>query len=290
MIRTNRVLDCVIAALLLALALWQSPIGLFLTKGASGLGARAIVMTLALDAFLLAWIAAILAQGRLRGFFLRLMVAASPLLLFDGLEELARSVHLSERLLPTYDGSVLLNNGPVQDYFLDETRQLPADPGWRLYRPRKGDDGIFINELGLRTASPTPKSSGEWRVAISGASTVFGTHVLDADTIPADLQQLLRYAGRKITVYNFGIEGATLEAELLTLQRFREIYALDQVLFYTGGNDVLKAYLGATKDAGETDFRKSQITASFELAKAAKGAIALAQGVNSRPLAKFEDR
>src|SRR5262249_61994419 len=46
----------------------------------------------------------------------------------------------------------------------------------------------------------------------------------------------------KVTVYNFGIEGALLGSELTLLKRFRETYALDQVLFYTGGNDVLASY------------------------------------------------
>jgi hypothetical protein len=63
---------------------------------------------------------------------------------------------------------------------------------------------------------------------------------------------LLPHTARKITVYNFGIEGATLEAELLTLKRFREIYALDEVLFYSGSNDVLKVYWEAT--TGRRDF------------------------------------
>ena len=49
---------------------------------------------------------------------------------------------------------------------------------------------------------------------------MYGWRVLDADTIPAQLQGLIRVPGKKVTVYNFGIEGATLERELALLRRF----------------------------------------------------------------------
>jgi hypothetical protein len=245
---------------------------------------RAVVMTLALDGFLLVWIGAILTQGRRRRFFFHLIVWTFPLVLLDGIEEVARSLGLAEKILPLTDDSVLRSKGNLPAYFFDETRAAPANPGWRLYRPHSGD-GIFVNDLGLRTAAPTAKSAGEWRVAISGGSTVWGAHVLDADTISENLQRVLRRSGRKITVYNFGVEGATLEAELLTLKRFREIYALDEVLFYNGFNDVLKAYWDAT--AGHRDYLNF-VSSSFELTKAARRVSAVVEGVNSSYLAKFE--
>jgi lysophospholipase L1-like esterase len=282
-VRNNRILDYAVAALLIALAFALSPLGLFLTKGYSGLTLRAVVMTLALDVFLLVWIGAILTQGRRRRFFFHLIVWTFPLVLLVGLEALAHAVRLADRIMPITDNSVLRGQGRTLDYFLGDDRTVPADPGWRLYRPRDAD-GIFINELGLRTAAPTPKSPGEWRVAISGGSTVWGWRVLDADTIPENIQRLLPPTARNITVYNFGIEGATLEAELLTLKRFREIYAIDEVLFYTGSNDVLKVYWEAT--TGRPEFDKF-IASGFELAKAARRLNALLQGVNSSYLAKF---
>jgi hypothetical protein len=95
----------------------------------------------------------------------------------------------------------------------------------------------------------------------------------------------LPHTARKITVYNFGIEGATLEAELLTLKRFRETYALDQVMFYSGSNDVLKAYWEAT--TGRREF-EAFIASGFELAKAARRVNALLEGVNASSLARFE--
>jgi lysophospholipase L1-like esterase len=282
--QTNRALDYLVAAVLGAVAFAFSPLAVILTKGYAGLNLRAVVMTLALDVFLLVWIGAILTQGRWRRFFFHLLVWTLPLVLFDGLEVLARSVRLAEQILPIADDSVLRGEGRTLDYFRGDARTAPADPGWRLYRPRNAD-GIVINELGLRTAMPTGKTAGEWRVAISGGSTVWGWRVLDIDTIPENVQRLLPHTARKITVYNFGIEGATLEAELLTLKRFREIYALDQVLFYSGSNDVLKAYWEAT--TGRREF-ENFIASGFELAKAARRVNALLEGVNAGSLAKFE--
>jgi GDSL-like Lipase/Acylhydrolase len=282
--RINRVLDYLVAAVLAVVAFAYSPLALVLTKGYAGLNLRTVLMTLALDVFLLVLIGAILTQGRRRRFFFHLMMWTLPLVLLDGLEALARAVRLAEQILPIADDSVLRGKGRTLDYFLGDTRTVPAHPGWRLYRPHNAD-GIFINELGLRTAMPTAKSAGEWRVAISGGSTVFGWRVLDLDTIPENVQRLLPHTARKITVYNFGIEGATLEAELLTLKIFREIYALDAVLFYSGSNDVLKAYWEAT--TGRREF-ENFIASGFELAKAARRVNALLEGVNSSSLAKFE--
>jgi lysophospholipase L1-like esterase len=279
-----RALDYLVAVALGVVVLVYSPPGQLVMKGAAGLTTRAIIMTLALDAFLLAWIGAILTQGRRRRFFFHLVVWTLPLLLFDGLEVLANSIHLADRILPISDNSGLRDRGHLSRYFFDENRSMAVDPGWRLYRPRNGD-GIFVNELGLRTAAPGEKSADEWRVALSGGSTVWGWQVVDADTIPENLQRLLPRAARKVTVYNFGIEGATLEAELLTLKRFREIYRLDAVLFYTGSNDVLKTYWGVT--TGRSEF-ENFIASGFELAKAARRVNALIHGVNPSYIAKFK--
>ena len=108
-------------------------------------------MTLALDVFLVVWIGAILTQGRWRRFFFHLMIWTLPLALLDGLEAMARALSLADRILPISDNSVLRGRGRTLDYFQGDARTTPAEPGWRLYRPRN-TDGIFINELGLRTA------------------------------------------------------------------------------------------------------------------------------------------
>ena len=126
MMQTNRVLDYLVAALLGAVAFAFSPLALILTKGYAGLTLRAIVMTLALDVFLLVWVGAILTQGRRRRFFFHLMVWTLPLVLLDGLEALARSVRLAEQILPIADNSVLRGKGRTLEYFLGDARTAPA--------------------------------------------------------------------------------------------------------------------------------------------------------------------
>ena len=76
---------------------------------------------------------------------------------------------------------------------------------------------------------------------------MWGWRVVDADTIPEQLEDALHRAGHaNVTVYNFGIEGATLKWELELLKHFRDLYSIDQVLFYTGANNVTESYLNAT--------------------------------------------
>ena len=144
---------------------------------------------------------------------------------------------------------------------LSDARFYTRD-GLTLYRPYEGD-GVRINELGLRTVSPVPKAPGEWRVAITGGSAAWGWHVLDADTIAGQLQRIVRRNGQaNVTVYNFGVEGATLQAELALLKHFAPRYLLDEVIFYTGFNDAYSEYYNAL------GLRASELP-RFELIRAA---------------------
>ena len=73
----------------------------------------------------------------------------------------------------------------------------------------------------------------------------------DVDTIPVQLQQRLDRNGYpNISVYNFGIEGVEIAGELGLLRRFRKLYSIDQVIFYTGGNDATQSYLQAMTPPG----------------------------------------
>ncbi len=62
-------------------------------------------------------------------------------------------------------------------------------------------------------------------------------------------------------MYNFGIEGATLQAETLLLKNFHPLYQLDQVIFYTGYNDAFITYLALFHgQLGQTrDFRIGEV-------------------------------
>jgi lysophospholipase L1-like esterase len=183
---------------------------------------------------------------------------------FACLELAAIALHLADRVAPLEDTSIILHGSNWPGYLMSQARW---QPGLRLYRPWQGP-GININALGLRTPPPTPRVSGEWRIAITGGSAVWGWRVLDADTIPVQLQQLEHVSKPNLTFFNFGIEGATLAQELALLHQFRDTYGINQVIFYTGANDALNAYLemaGARKQM----FDAVDGLASFELVKAA---------------------
>jgi hypothetical protein len=138
--------------------------------------------------------------------------------------------------------STLVNKSGWPAHFMSAGRKVERD-GLQLYRPWKEQE-ITINELGLRTALPTPKRSGEWRIAISGGLVAFGWRMRDADTILIRVQELFHGRGlSNVTIYNFGIDTAVVANELTLLKRFRKIYDIDQVIFLTGSNDVTFNYM-----------------------------------------------
>src|SRR4029077_15661979 len=51
-------------------------------------------------------------------------------------------------------------------------------------------------------------------------------------TMPATSRDRNSY--HNISVYNFGIESAEIANELALLRQFRDLYSIDQVIFYTG--------------------------------------------------------
>jgi lysophospholipase L1-like esterase len=218
-----------------------SPWGIMHLSGRSDLSFRIALTSSVLSAFLLLIALAALAGGRARKRMFHLVALALPLALLACLEAAAIAVGLADRIAPLEDKSVFAAAQNWPPHLMSQARYDDRH-GVRLYAPWQGQ-GIAINELGLRTASPRPKRPGEWRIAVTGGSTVWGSYIRDADTIPVQLSATLRQRGYdKVTVYNFGIEGAQLANELLLLTYFREIYALDHVLFYTGGNDVIATY------------------------------------------------
>ena len=246
MARSGRLIEYFVAAGLAVAAFVISPVGIKLFTGRADLSFRVNVISLTCDLFLIAVIAAVLAQGRLRRAFFYAIAVTFPFAVIAGVEAVALSIRLADRIAPLEDTSLLVHKDAWPAHLMSDARSYTDADGLRLYRPWQGD-GITLNRLGLRTAPPTPKAPGEWRIAVTGGSAAWGWRVLDADTIPARLQVALRRAGHaNVTVYNFGIEGATLNAELGLLKRFRDAYAIDQVLFYTGGNDATYAYVSAT--------------------------------------------
>jgi hypothetical protein len=240
---------CVVAAIF-ALAVAVSPVTIRLLAG--HLNFRSLLLSATFDVFLLLVTGAMLAQGRLRRLFFHLLAWALPIALLAGLETIARAIHLADRVSISQDLSTIergSNWGPGASHF------APEKDSFVVYRPWSGN-GVTINELGLRTAPPTPKLPGQHHIAVSGGSNVWGFRIADDDTIPAMLQAALRRNGHnEISVYNFGIEDANMARELALLRHFKDIYGIDQVIFLTGGADVLGEYfaikgqpLGASPD------------------------------------------
>ena len=240
-----RATDIGIGIGLASIALTVSPLGLRVATGRLDLNLRIEVLSLTLAVFLLIWSGAFVSYGRARRAFFYLIVWSFPLALLAAVEAGAVAVRLSEWIAPTEDKSILNEKDRRSPPYLMSAGRFTRRDGVMLYKPWRGD-GIAINEVGLRTKSPTPKQLGEWRIAVTGASAVWGAYVLDADTIPVQLQQLLDRSGHHdISVYNFGIEAIDIAGELAVLRRFRELYSIDQVIFYTGGNDATRSYLTA---------------------------------------------
>jgi hypothetical protein len=262
--RSRRLDEYAAAGVLAALALAVSPVGLEFATGREDLSFRVTSVSTLLVIFLLALSGAVLAQARIRQLFFALIGVTFPLAVFACLELTAIGLHLADHVAPLEDTSILSHADRWPGYLMSNARWQPDR---RLYRPWQGL-GININELGLRTPLPTPKLSGEWRVAVTGGSAVWGWRVLDADTIPAKLQELGRTSNPNLTFFNFGIEGATAAQELVLLKQFRDTYGIDQVIFYTGANDTLKAYLEMA-GAKSQHFDSVDGLASFELVKAA---------------------
>ena len=278
--------DFVFATALAAIAAAISPWSIERLAGRSALSPRILAISLVLDLFLLVLMAAALARGRARKIAFHLAAWTFPFALLAGLEAVAVAVHLADRIAPTEDVSTLQNWPRWPAYFLSQERWAEATGDVRLYRPWRGD-GIAINRLGLRTAPPTPKTPGEWRIAVTGGSAAWGWRVLDADTVSQRLQDALRSTDPKVTVYNFGIEGALIHSELALLKQFRVVYGIDQVIFYTGGNDAVSAYLSQANATRGLGWLSDEATA-FELVKAAQRTLVMSGEPSPQLLAHLD--
>jgi hypothetical protein len=246
----SRATDIGIGIGLACIALAVSPLGLRTATGRLDFNLRIEVLSLTLTVFLLIWSGAFVSYGRARRAFFYLIAWSFPLALLAAIEAGAVAVRLSDWIAPTEDKSILNEKGYSSPPYLMSAGRFTRRDGVLLYKPWRGN-GIVINEDGLRTKSPIPKRLSEWRVAMTGGSAVWGAYVRDVDTIPVQLQQLLDRRGySNISVYNFGIEGAEIASELALLRRFRELYSIDQVIFYTGGNDATQSYLQAMTPPG----------------------------------------
>jgi lysophospholipase L1-like esterase len=252
---------------LAGIALAISPLGLRIATGRLDLNLRIEVVSLTLAVFLLIWSGAFVSYGSARRAFFYLIVGSFPFALLAAVEAGAVAVRLSEWIAPTEDKSILDEKDHSSPPYLMSAGRFTRRDGVLLYEPWRGD-GIVINEDGLRTRPPMPKQLGERRIAVTGNSAVWGAYARDINTIPVQLQHLLDGKGySNISVYNFGVETIDIAGELAVLRRFRELYSIDQVIFFTGGVDATQSYLEATTPPGTHAPSLLSGTNPFELVK-----------------------
>ena len=258
----RRLADFAIAGSIVILAMTVSPIGVGLVTGRIDLGLRALTLSLTFAIFLLVVAGAVSTRGRMRVLLFYLLTVSFPVVLLAGLEAAAGASNLTHRIAPLEDFSTLVNKSSWPAHFMSAERWDEKD-GLLLYRPWRSPD-IVINELGLRTAPPTPRRSGEWRIAITGGSLTFGWRMRDVDTIPVQVQQMFHERGLpNVTIYNFGIDGIEIADELAVLKRFQKLYDIDQVIFLTGANDVMFTYMSVESHS----YRFGGLANKFELLK-----------------------
>jgi hypothetical protein len=222
---------------------------------------RLLLLSGIFDVFLLLVAGALLFRGRRRERFFYPIMLTIPLVLFAAIESIAGLISLSDRIASLEDLSTVERGN---NWGAGATHLAPEKDGFLVYRPWSGN-GVTINELGLRTPPPAPKRPGEHRIAISGSSNVWGFSLADGDTISSLLQAALRQSGHgNISVYNFGVEDATLSRELALLRHFREIYGIDQVVFFSGGADVFREYFAVAGQPLQASPMGKRL-ASFEL-------------------------
>lgn len=121
------------------------------------------------------------------------------------------------------------------------------NPGFRIDDP---EIQIHINALGLRGEEfPIAKPPGEIRILCLGGSTTAGEEVREAETYPAQLQELLqaRNPGTAIRVINGGIPALDVPGSLRLFELNHYRFGADLVTIYHGIND-LYAHRGTDAD------------------------------------------
>jgi hypothetical protein len=164
---STRAADIAVAAAIILLALAISPIGIRFVTGRLDLPLRVNVVSLTFDAFLLILAVTIVARGRARQILFYPLACSLVLAAIAAVEAGAQAIALSDRVAPIEDTSTLLHANRWPPQLMSGGRLVELD-GLRLYRPLRSNE-ILINDLGLRTAPPTPKRPGEWRIAVTGA-------------------------------------------------------------------------------------------------------------------------
>lgn len=112
------------------------------------------------------------------------------------------------------------------------------------YRPA-GSETVNFNSLGFRGKEIGKKGDDEYRIAIVGASRIWGSFLPDNKTIPVMVEKKLReqIPEKNITVVNLGVEGSDLQRGIATAKYFMDKIEPDLIVFYGGFTDMSYAYI-----------------------------------------------
>ncbi|MGI6395128.1 MAG: hypothetical protein ACOX2F_10460 [bacterium] len=133
------------------------------------------------------------------------------------------------------------------------------------YKPAQSET-INFNSHGFRGKEPEPKAENEIRIAIFGASRIWGNYLSDNKTVPALVEKELnqKFPDKKITVLNFGIEGYDLQRGTQAAKMFFKGLSFDIILFYFGFSDMNYAYLNGNMEWTPFDSNTPMSDESFE--------------------------
>jgi len=175
-----------------------------------------------------------------------LMLVALELVCAIGYKAL-RSIKYHAKLDPRLTSPIYADTDWAVAYFGSELRasqQMQWEP--YVYWRRKPFAGKLINvdDGGHRRTINHAASDAPVRVFCLGGSTMWGTGVRDAYTLPSLIARNLAGRGlRNVYVENLGESGYVTTQELILLQlRLRAGDVPDVALFYDGANDLFSAF------------------------------------------------
>lgn len=163
-------------------------------------------------------------------------------------------------LADTYADSSWVNNYQ-EEYSRSGVLQWRPYVYWRRM-PYHGNY-INIDADGLRLTTSTEAAPQESRpplkIFLFGGSTMWGSGVRDAFTIPSIVAKELQGKGVAAEVVNFGENGYVSTQEVITLLlQLRKGQRPDLVIFYDGVNDVYSAYQQRVAGLPQNEFNRER--------------------------------
>jgi len=196
-----------------------------------------------------------LAAG-LKQFLSKLCVAVTIFLLLVVLGELGSYIYLRFTLPTVPYADLRVPAGYLRE--LRESVQHQYLPFVHFRRRPYQGRFISVDEQGVRqTLNSHCNEAGSLKIWMFGDSVLWGTGVVDRETIPSRLARLYNASGRSVCVKNFAEQGwvSTQELVELLLQLKHSDGPPDFVVFYDGTDEVLLPQAGAPKDIDQSYYR-----------------------------------